>query len=215
MQDQTEAEHPPLPSRNQSVEVGLDADRVHFGGQPEPPGQPPDVRVDRKTGQPEADASDDVGCLPANAWQCDEVLAAARNLPIERPDDTLRHPDQIACLGPEKPRGMDDRFDIGRCGVGQRDRIGIPLEQGRSHAIDPFVRALGGEDRGHEQLEHIPVPERAQLRHTSRKRSRQSLVDGSRPAPRRSWTGHGPETTGHITSVTSQLRNVTAVASRR
>ena len=80
VQDQPEAERPPLPGGQQRVDIGLDPDRIGRLGETEQTGQAGHVGVDRQAGQVETHAPHHVGGLAPHSGQGDQVLDRLRHL---------------------------------------------------------------------------------------------------------------------------------------
>ena len=74
VQDEPQAERPPLLLGEQRVDLELDLDGVGLLAQTEAAHESPDMGVHRETRKPEGDTSDHVGRLSANTGEGDEVL---------------------------------------------------------------------------------------------------------------------------------------------
>ena len=122
-------------------------------GPAEAPGQPGEVRVHGDAGHAEGVAQHDVGRLPADPGQGDQVGQLARHLPAEPVAQGLPQADEAVGLGPEEPGGLDDLLHLGP--VGGRVVGGGPVarEQHRGDQVDPLVRGLRGQDRGDQQFQ--------------------------------------------------------------
>ena len=158
--DEEEVEIEPVLLGDEGHEVALDLDRVLLPAQSEPPRQAPGVGVDGDPlGLAVAGREDDVGRLAGDARKRHELRHGVRDDAAIGLDDPLRRPDDVLGLHPEEPRRMDHPLELGPVGPGEgRGRRVFP-EELRGHRVDQLVGALGGQDRGHEDLERIAVLE--------------------------------------------------------
>jgi Lon protease-like protein len=69
------------------------------------------------------------------------------------------HGNQVSGLGTEEAGRSDQGLDVGLFGLGKGPGIGVAGEKGGRDHVDPNIGALGGEDRGHDQLEGIAMNE--------------------------------------------------------
>lgn len=119
MEDQPQAENPPLSGRNQYPQVTLDLDRVDVGGQSESKCQSAHVGINREAWQIKCHAAYNIRRLPTDPGQGDEILPALGNLTTEPGDQALSHAHQVAGLGPEEPGRVDDLLHLAQVGRGQ------------------------------------------------------------------------------------------------
>jgi hypothetical protein len=119
--------------------------------------QPAHVRVDDDPRDAVVPAQDDVGGLPADAGERDQLLHGAGDAAAEplqqRPAHGLEGPPLLA----EEPRGADERLQLLRVGAREVLRRAEAREKLRGDTVDHGVGALGGEDGGDEQLEGVAV----------------------------------------------------------
>src|SRR5690606_4807158 len=128
-------------------------DRVLLGAPPEPPGEPPDVRVDGDAGDVEGVAEDDVRRLAAHPGQTHERVEVGGDLAAVVLEERGRQPAERGRLGPEEPERPQHLLELLLGDGGELGRAGPAAEQLRGHGVDPHVGRLRGEDRGDEQLE--------------------------------------------------------------
>lgn len=74
VEDETDAEHPPLLWRKSIAELGFDPDRIAVCGESEPTGEPTNVGVDRKAREAERHAADDVRRLAPDPGKARQAL---------------------------------------------------------------------------------------------------------------------------------------------
>jgi hypothetical protein len=72
-------------------------------------------------------------------------------------DQGRRHADQRPRFLAEEPGGVNQSFEVGRCGVLQRCGVGITAEQRRSHEVDAGIGRLCGKDGRDQQFERRRV----------------------------------------------------------
>jgi hypothetical protein len=113
VEDQPVAQQRPLALVEERADLGLHLDRVVLRGPPEPPREPPEVRVDRDAGHPERVAEHDVGRLAPDARQRHEVLEPPGHLAVEALDERSTDLHQRVGLLPEEAGRLHDRLELG------------------------------------------------------------------------------------------------------
>src|SRR5699024_8876570 len=96
-----------------------------------------------------------VGRLPAEAGQCDQVLEPPRDLAVVSLHQRGAPPLDTAGLVAVEAGRPDEPLQLLAVRARVVRRRPIPREQGRRHLVDPLVRALGGQDGRHAQLEGV------------------------------------------------------------
>jgi hypothetical protein len=114
-----------------------------------------DVPIDGKAGHAERVPKDDVRRLAADAWQRDEGVHRAGDLAAVTLHERRGHARQGSRFRAEEPRRLDLRLELRRRRPGERPRVGVAAEERRRDLVDPFVRALRGENRRDEQLVRV------------------------------------------------------------
>ena len=108
--------------------------------------------IDDDTGLAEGGPEHDIRGLSADAWQGDQLIHGLRDLSAETLGHGLTGGNEMFRFVLKESSGTNELFklrEIGRCQL-CRSLI-TPKERG-CDLVDSLVSALGGEDRGHEQL---------------------------------------------------------------
>ena len=138
----------------------LHFDGIVLAGETQPAGETTDMGVHHDAfGKVEGIAEDDVGGFPAHAGELVEMFHGPRNLAAVIFDQGGGAAADGFGLGAEESGGADEAFELGGRDFGKMLSCGAALEKGGRDFIDPVIRALGGEDRGNEELEGILVVE--------------------------------------------------------
>ncbi len=151
----------PFLAREESIQVGLDLDRVGVARPAEPAGQAADVRVDDDAvGRAEGVSEDDVRGLPADPGKRVKRFHRPRDEPAVRLDDRpAGAPDRFR-LGVEEAGGSDQLLQLASR-PGHRGGGREAAEERRRDAVHARVGALRGEDRRDQELERVGMVERA------------------------------------------------------
>ena len=112
-------------------------------------GQAEHVGVHREGGDAESEGQDDVGGFAADPGQAGQFLHGVGHLAAEAAFDHAAGVDDVDGLG-FKAAAFDVFVDGFRLGRGHGGGVGIIPEKGRGDLVDPLVRALGGQDGGHQ-----------------------------------------------------------------
>ena len=136
----------------------LDFDGIVLAGETQPAGEAADMGVDDDAlGEVEGIAEDDVGGLSAHAGELVEMFHGPRNFAAVVFDQGGGAAADGFGLGAEESGGADEAFELGGRDFSKMLGRGAALEKGGCDFVDPVIRALGGEDRGDEELEGILV----------------------------------------------------------
>ena len=108
-------------------------------------------------GLAEGVAEHDIGGLAPHSRQGHELLAAARDPPLEALGEGLTDAEQVAGLGALEAERPQDRLEVLAPGGSQGGRVGVVLEELGGDGVDARVSGLGRQDGGHEQLEGAVV----------------------------------------------------------
>ena len=127
---------------------------------PETRRQAMDVRVDGEGGHAERLGHDDARRLVSDAWQRFERRELGRHLPAVLGDEALRELTDVARLRRGEAAAADLREDPRNPELRHRRCVRADLEQRGGHEVHTFVRALGGEQDGHEELERVLMSQR-------------------------------------------------------
>src|SRR5262245_15159860 len=106
--DQPVRQHRPFPLGEERAYFLLDLLRVHRCGPAKAPGEPAEMGVDGDAGDGERVAEHDVGRLPADSRQGDQVSQRAGYLSAEPLAQRLPEPDEAGGLGAEEACRDDD-----------------------------------------------------------------------------------------------------------
>ncbi len=202
MEDQPEAEHAPLRGGNHGVEGRLDLHRV--GLRRSGPGGADSRCTWVSTGRPgrsKATLRTTLAVLRPTPGRVTRSAMAEGTSPPKRSTTTPGHADEVAGLGPEEPRRVDDLLHLRRVGGGQRVGVGVPGEERWRGQVHPLVRALGRQDGGSQQLERIGVVQGAQLVGGAREDLGQAFGRPPGPPGRSAGSGHDRQTTGSVLSM--------------
>ncbi|EZP37718.1 hypothetical protein BW35_00852 [Micrococcus luteus] len=179
VEDQPVGEHRPVPAGEQGAHGVLDLHRVGLVREPQAPGEPAEVRVHGDPGPAEGVAEHHERGLAPHPGQRHEVLETGGDLAVVPGHELLGQPQDRGGLVPVEPRGAHELLQLGFGGRGHRVGVREAGEQRRRGRVDPHVGGLGGQHRGHEQLERrLEV----QLGDGVRVRLGQDPVDPPRPA---------------------------------
>src|SRR5207244_3901947 len=174
--DEEVREQRPMVPGEERHQVLLDLLRVVVPGEPEQAAQAADVGIHRDPLVDAIDvAQDDVRGLAPDTGQRAELVHRPRYLAAVVRHQYLRHPDQALRLIAEEAGGLDDLLDVRLPSAGQRLGRGVAAEEGGCHQVHAGVGALRGQDRGAEQLEGVPVLQRAAGVGVRRQEPRQDL----------------------------------------
>ncbi len=209
MEDDPQAEQTSLLGRHHRIQRRFDLHRVGLVGESEPDREATHVGVHGESGLVERHRPDHVRGLSPDPGKGDQVLQSMRDLTSVLVEQSTGHPLQALGLLPEEAGAVDDLLEFGGVGAGESHGIGPSAEDLGSRQVHPLVRALRGQDRGHQQLEGIAVVELAEVEGGTRIVVGEELVDdlrpaGGRPRPtstvgwigvRESGAGHGGDRT--------------------
>ena len=98
-------------SRNDTLEPGLDLERIAARGDAGPVAHAEDVGVDGNGGLAEGDVEDDIGGLPSHSGKRFQRLARARHLAAMLGDEFPRERDDVSRLAAVEADGADVRGD--------------------------------------------------------------------------------------------------------
>jgi len=148
--------------RDDLHQVLFDFGGVSVCGEVEALGEAGDVGVDDDADVlVEGISEDDVGGFSTDAAEGGELLHGVRNLAVVFLDDVGGGAADGGGFGAEEAGGLDDFFDVGLGGFGERFGSGIFFEEDGGDDVNADVSALGGEDGGDEEFIGVAVVESA------------------------------------------------------
>ena len=134
----------------------LDFDGIVLAGETQPAGETADMGVDHDAlGKVEGIAEDYVGGFPAHAGKLVEMFHGLRDLSAVILDQAGGTTADGFGLGAEEAGRANEAFQFGRGDFGKVFGCSAALKKRRGDLVDPFIRALGGEDGGDEELEVV------------------------------------------------------------
>lgn len=112
---------------------------------------------DDSRSDPPANPQNHVRRLSPDTGEFGQFVNRFWNLAMMVGHQTFGHGDQVLGLRLVETGGMDDFFEFRWFGNSQGGGIRIAGEQAWSDHIHAFIRALGGEDGGDDQLKQVAV----------------------------------------------------------
>ena len=143
--------------RHDGADVGFDDFGIGGLGKSDQSGQTAHVGVDRESRLAEGVAEHHVRGLPSDARKLKQPIHGTGDFPVELFDNGFCRFQDMGGFRPVESAGEDGLFQI--LAAAGSERFGIrpaPEKIARDH-VDAFVRALGGKDRGDEELERRHV----------------------------------------------------------
>ncbi len=142
----------PVVGWQQLRKLGFDAAGI-FGARPgEALCQAGNVGIDDHCRNLEGGAEDDIGGLAADAGEGGQLAQGGRNLAVVVFNQPLGTANEMTGLGMIKAGGADQCFDLGEICRAEGGGIRIAGKETGGDKIHPYVRTLGGEDGGNEEL---------------------------------------------------------------
>ena len=127
-------------------------------GEAEPPGEAGHVGVHGDPRHPKGRPQHHGGRLPAHPGKAHEGLILLGHLSPVLLHEPPRQGHEVLRLGAVKPDAADVGLHLLGGGLRQGLGVGKAGEEGRGGLVHAFIGGLGGEDRGHEELEGVLVP---------------------------------------------------------
>lgn len=144
----------PILFGNKAHQISLDPVRIFLLAQPQSQGKTPDMGVDSNAlCLIEGTGENDVSRLPGHTGKSDELFHAVRDIAVEIFHDLLADIDEASRFVPEKACWSDHLLQLFLVGSCQIIDSGIFPEKKGSDLVNLLVRALGGQNRGHQNLE--------------------------------------------------------------
>ena len=150
--DQTVRQARPVFLGDEFGDLELDLDRVFALGPAKTTHQAAKMGVDRQPRDVEGIAEDDIGRLTSDAGQRHEVLEFLGHLALVAVGERLAEAEQAGGLVPVEPRRLDQSLKFTPVSGGQVGWRRVLGAQGGGDHIDPFVGALGRQNRRDNQL---------------------------------------------------------------
>ena len=157
MHDQKVRELRPCFGRHDGAHVGFDDFRVRGVRKSDQPGQTPHVRVDRESGLSQCIAEHHICGFSADAGELEQFLHGAGDFAVEMFDKGLSRFGDMRRFRPIESAGENGLFEFVPAAFRERFRVRPPFEKIAGDHIHAFVRALGGKDRGDEELKRRHV----------------------------------------------------------
>src|SRR5437016_2730976 len=133
----------------------LDFFRIGMAGQSHAPAEPADVGVHGDARGRKSIAENDIGSLPADAWQVYQLLQVRWHLAAMFLSNQSATSDDVLGLVAKETRRLDGLFQLGWPSVGKRCGVGVAFEKGGRHDIHANVGALRRQYGGDKQLQGV------------------------------------------------------------
>ena len=153
VKDQPVAHECPFFTRNEGRQVGLDLDRIFFGGEPHATRQSADVGVNGDARDPERVAENDVRRLAPDSGQLDQELEFAGHFTLVILHEVGTESKQRIGLRPEETQWSKDRlelFAVSRCVSGSGP---ITIEKDGCGRVYSLIGGLCRKDRCDQEFE--------------------------------------------------------------
>ena len=155
--DQQVRELRPGLRRHDRADVGFDDLGIGGVGEADEAGQTAHVGVDRESGLAEGVAEYHVRGFPSDAGQFEQSFHRIREFAVELLDDGFRRLQNMVGFRPVESAGEDRLFELFPSAARERFGVRPALEEVARDHVHAFVRTLGGQDRGDEELERRHV----------------------------------------------------------
>jgi hypothetical protein len=150
------AEHGPLISRNQLLQVDLDFFRLDLVGQPESLRKPRYVRIHNHARiDIESVAENDIRCFATHSWKRDQFLHRARDFAPVLIDKRAAGSFDVLRLVPKQPDPSQIILQFRQIRLGEIRGGPVLPEEILRYNIDLFISALRGENRRDHQLKRV------------------------------------------------------------
>lgn len=151
----------PVFARNNFGKIGFDLDGIGVFSEAESPGDSADVSIDYNSFVFAKSVTEhDVGSFAADPRDFDQLFHGIGDLASVVLHQGFSHADQGFSLVAEKTGRANNLREFVWIGVGKSPSTAIPLEKFTGDDINPYIRALGAENRGGQQLQRVFVVQR-------------------------------------------------------
>jgi len=149
--------------RHDRADVGFDDSGIGGVGEPDQAGEPPNVGVDRESGLAHGVAEHDVRGLAPDAGELQQALHRVGDFAVELFDDGFGRLNDMPRLRVVESAGENGLFELVTAAGGERGGVRPAFKQLPRDHVHALVRALGGKNRGDEELKRRRVLQKAFL----------------------------------------------------